>query len=315
MSRPFPVAKRGVRFFIDADAKCVAQSRQIDWYLQWWIKRYKGWEDRTFIILDTFLDARRSFIDVGAWIGPTVLYGAAKAQHIYCFEPDPEAYRVLMLNVSVNPQYRNITVLNAALADSDGGALLRSSGHLGDSASTILVQPVRTAPDGGLAPVRDRTEAAAKVESTVEVPTITMDTFQRRHPIDGCSLMKIDIEGGERIVLPVLEPFLRRYRPTLYLSLHWTRLSETEIESLFDLVSSIYDCIYDDSLLRTLDRQRLVSEKMSSIVCTSTPLSALQRLRIRRMILTRWFRHALESVTASLSATRDSEPAREIENV
>lgn len=96
MSRPFPVAKRGVRFFIDADAKCVAQSRQIDWYLQWWIKRYKEWEDRTFIILDTFLDARRSFIDVGAWIGPTVLYGAAKAQHIYCFEPDPEAYRVLM---------------------------------------------------------------------------------------------------------------------------------------------------------------------------------------------------------------------------
>jgi hypothetical protein len=142
-----------------------------------------------------------------------------------------------------------------------------------------------------------------------------MDTFQQRHPIDGCSLVKIDIEGGEKIVLPALEPFLRRYRPTLYLSLHWIWLTETEIESLFDLVSSIYDCIYDDSLLRTLDRRRLVSEKVSSIVCTSTPLSALQRLRIRRMILTRWFRHALDSARVSVSATRDPEPAREIENV
>jgi hypothetical protein len=184
MSRPYPVAKRGIRFFIDADAKCVAKSRPIDWYLQWWIKRYNQWEGRTFIILDTFLDARRPFIDV-----------------------------------------------------------------------------------------------------------------------------------GEKIVLPELEPFLRRYRPTLYLSLHWMQLTKSEIESMYDLVSSIYDCIYDDSLLRSLDKQRLLSQKMSSIVCTSTPILPLQRLRIRRMILTRWFRAALESVRVSLNASLDSKPAPQIEHV
>lgn len=296
-----------MRFFVDAAAECPIKNRPTDWYLQWWTKKYQHWEDRTFDIFDMFLDPRHCFIDVGAWIGPTVLYAAAKAKHIYCFEPDPEAYRVLRLNLAVNPQYHNVTALNAALSDSDGSALL-SSPRPGDSESTLIPKRVeaREAINTGPLPEKPGVTSQLDALTLVEVPTITMDTVRQAYSIDGCSLMKIDIEGGERIAVPALEPFLRHYRPALYLSLHWMRLTETEIGVLFDLLSSIYDFIYDDSLLRGLDRKRLLTERLSSIVCVSTPLSAVQRLRVRRMRVSRWLRGTSEFALQLLGPNKKS---------
>lgn len=253
-------------FFIDAGAVCPMKDRPKDWYLRWWTQNYKLWEGRTFVIFDTFLDARHSYVDVGAWIGPTVLYAAAKARHVYCLEPDPEAYRVLSLNLSVNPQYRNITALNSALSDSDGYRTLTAAGELGRSESTML-------PRG-----------AADRHIVVRVPGITVETLVREYSVTDCSLVKIDIEGGELIVVPAIASFLRNQRPALYLSIHWGALAVEEVESIIDLLLSIYDFVYDDSLRRTLDKRRIVSERISSIVCTSRPITARQRLAAWRMV-------------------------------
>lgn len=301
MSRPFPIAKRGVRFFIDADAKCPLMGRPADWYLQWWTRKYKRWEDRTFIIFDTFLRESGSLIDVGAWIGPTVLYAAAFAKHVYCFEPDPEAHRVLLLNLSVNPQYRNVTVLNATLSDNDGEVVLTNRAGFGDSESTIMLESLARGESPMMTTPEDRSGAQEQPEfATLRVPAMTISTFEQRYTVAGCSLMKIDIEGGEKIVVPMLEGFLRRHRPPLYLSLHWMRLTEAEIKSLFDLLSSIYDFIYDDSLLRRVDRNRLGREKISSLVCTSAPLSPLQLMRVGGMSVRGWFRAAARMARRSI---------------
>ena len=34
------------------------------------------WEPQTFEVFERFLRPDRSYVDIGAWIGPTVLYGA-----------------------------------------------------------------------------------------------------------------------------------------------------------------------------------------------------------------------------------------------
>ncbi|MEY8839315.1 FkbM family methyltransferase, partial [Cribrihabitans sp. XS_ASV171] len=34
-----------------------------------------GWEPETFGVLERHLSAERDYLDIGAWIGPTVMYG------------------------------------------------------------------------------------------------------------------------------------------------------------------------------------------------------------------------------------------------
>ena len=36
----------------------------------------ENWEPKTFEILNKFLDKNHSYVEIGAWIGPTALYGA-----------------------------------------------------------------------------------------------------------------------------------------------------------------------------------------------------------------------------------------------
>src|SRR5690606_6717528 len=74
-------------------------------YEHFWKTVHKGvWEPLTFRIFDSFLDADHSFIDIGAWVGPTALYGSTRAQHCYAIEPDPVAFKTLRQNVSLNPR-------------------------------------------------------------------------------------------------------------------------------------------------------------------------------------------------------------------
>ena len=59
------------------------------------------WEPETFKIFDIFLDKNHSYIDLGAWIGPTVLYGCQNAKFCYAVEPDPVAFKNLKNNIDL----------------------------------------------------------------------------------------------------------------------------------------------------------------------------------------------------------------------
>lgn len=66
------------------------------YHSKFWRRAGRGdWEPETFAVLDAHLRGDADYLDIGAWIGPTVLYAARKARHVWCFEPDPTAYRHL----------------------------------------------------------------------------------------------------------------------------------------------------------------------------------------------------------------------------
>src|ERR1700677_4261309 len=75
------------------------------------------WEDSTFRIIDHYADLKGIYVDIGAWIGPTVLYSASKYNRTICFEPDPVALFDLLENISLN-DFNNITVIKKALSNS-----------------------------------------------------------------------------------------------------------------------------------------------------------------------------------------------------
>lgn len=79
-----------------------------------------NWEPETFNIFDIFLDAQHTYLDIGAWIGPTVLYGSSVAKKCIALEPDPIAYNTLKKNIQLN-KIGNVVALPIACTDTNSG--------------------------------------------------------------------------------------------------------------------------------------------------------------------------------------------------
>ena len=207
----YPGTLGGVPFLLDP------------YHSKFWRKTWAGtWEPETFKVLDTYLDPSRGYIDIGAWIGPTVLYAARKSRHVWCFEPDPTAFRHLAWNLELN-NIRNVSAFCAAVSTEFGVARMASiRGEAGDSTTSLLN-------DGA---------------HGTDALTIAWDAFAKNTELSDVALVKMDIEGGEFAVLPGLIPWLSDVRPVLYLSTHAPYLPETDrrdaMEQLGAALSDIY---------------------------------------------------------------------------
>lgn len=169
------------------------------YHSKFWRKASEGrWEPETFTVLDQHLSPDQDYLDIGAWIGPTVLYAARRARHVWCFEPDPVAYRHLVWNLELN-DIRNVSAFSVALSDGFGVTRMASAhGEAGDSTSSLLH-------DGN---------------HGTDALTIGWDQFAAAVDLSNVSLVKMDIEGAEFGVLPSLIPWLKSARPALFLSTH-----------------------------------------------------------------------------------------------
>ena len=157
----------------------------------------KRWENETYEIFNFFINKNSSYIDMGAWIGPTVLYGCQLAKHCYAIEPDPVAFKSLKDNVDLNPDIKNkITLFNGCIGDTSGKVKFGSKTSFGDSSSSLLF-------DG---------------TGSIDVESLTLEEFIKRNNIRDCTFIKMDIEGGETIVLPAIKGYCRNLcRPSLCL--------------------------------------------------------------------------------------------------
>ncbi len=114
--------------------------------------------------------------------------------HVYAFEPFAENVHNLLRHVRLNG-LSNTTVIQAALA-----------------AQTDLVG-FRAAPSNSMGRI------AAEPTSYL-VPSLSADSFLRRHPESRPQLLKIDIEGAEALLLSGAEELLESAAPEILLALH-----------------------------------------------------------------------------------------------
>jgi len=170
------------------------------YHSKFWRRATRGeWEPETFAVLDAHLAPAADYLDIGAWIGPTVLYAAKKARHVWAFEPDATAFRHLAWNIALN-RLDNVSALPVALADRTGVARMASfGGEAGDSMTSLL---------------------NADAKGGTDVVTLDWASFAGDVDLSGVSLVKIDVEGAEFDLLPALLPWLEAQRPALYLSTH-----------------------------------------------------------------------------------------------
>lgn len=178
------IAKAGTDFEV------TGPTRFWDWYAS------ETWEPETIAVFDRFLHPGARYVDLGAWIGPTVLLAAAKSGRIVCAEPDPEAFPILRENLDLNPAVAaKTTALQVAVGPRDGSAVLSSPGGGGDSNSS-LVRPRDTG-------------------SHWTVEQVTLSTLLARGGIDAPDFVKMDVEGAEYDLVPTLHGI-----PVLYVAMH-----------------------------------------------------------------------------------------------
>jgi len=210
------------------------------YHSKFWRKASAGlWEPETFAVLDRFLSPDSDYLDIGAWIGPTVLYGARRARHVHCFEPDPTAFRHLAWNLDLNG-IRNVSAFAVALSDQFGVARMASvRGEPGDSTSSLLHDS----------------------EHGSDALTIAWDQFEAANDLSAVSLVKMDIEGAEFSVIPTLANWLKTHRPALLLSLHAPLLQDddrkAETHALLEHLSD-YTTI-TDAHLNPISVEQLIS--------------------------------------------------------
>lgn len=126
------------------------------------------------------------FIDIGANAGFYSLFVAAsggETARVLAVEPQPEMRDRLAFNIAANDMQANITIIDDAISDQCGEAMLHIS-HSNRGTS-------------GLAHAQDEAEA-------LPVRTTTLPALIHKHGWERIDALKIDIEGGEDKALPPL---------------------------------------------------------------------------------------------------------------
>jgi FkbM family methyltransferase len=215
---------------------------------KFWRKVAAGnWEPHTFRILNSFLDRSSVYVDLGAWIGPTVIFAAARCRQVYCFEPDPFAYEHLLANLRLN-EIDNVTSFHGAIYTRNGSIRLGNpEGSFGNSETSII---------------SDTSEG-------ITSPCLTFDHARELFSMGAIDLIKIDIEGAEFELLPNMESYLDTDKPSLYLSTHAPLFDKADRREKMQVIAELADryssCL--DRNLQPLKRDDLFSAQYIDNFC------------------------------------------------
>ena len=179
-----------------------------------WSEKYSSWEPETFKVLDSYLSKHKDYLDIGAWVGPTAIYGSFLSKKVIAIEPDPIAYKILQKNISLN-SINNIDVINKAASKLDQ-VFLQCNKFFGDSMTRVSEKNL-----------------GSNATETVGLDTlISMGDF---------SLIKIDIEGHEFSLIKEYISVLNSYKIPLLLSVHGPFFTngDTLMEDLLNHLSKV----------------------------------------------------------------------------
>lgn len=181
------------------------------------------WEPETFDVLDELIQPRKTFIDIGAWNGVCSIYANALGANVESVEPDKAIENTLISNLEANCNCHYF-FWECAISDCDGESFLNSIGSFGDSMSSLITRNNNVLSKG--------------------VKSFTLENFIENtlvKPEDIC-LIKMDIEGGEVLVLPQAKEFLAKHKPTIYLSLHpgWFPHGKDDLRIIMEILFPVY---------------------------------------------------------------------------
>jgi FkbM family methyltransferase len=166
-----------------------------------------AYERRLVALLKKIVKPSMTVLDVGANIGYIAAIAARLAGqegHVHAFDPNPDCYARLKLNLSAFPQGHAHPL---AISDYVGTLPLYLSEIPGEQGWGSLL------------------EDAATVRQTLDVTVATLDDFVAKVGIQRVHLIKIDIEGNEMHALRGARKLIGRDHPAIIAELNATCLA------------------------------------------------------------------------------------------
>lgn len=216
MQKNLIVTKNNISFKVE-DSEELHQEKDYNF----WKEKYSSWENETFNFLDKFLSKEKDYLDIGSWIGPTVIYSSFFCRSAIAIEPDPVAYRILNTNIELN-SISNIKTINKALSIFEN-SFINKSKFFGDSMTRVSSDSTSGTP----------------VEKIGMEHLINMGDF---------SIIKMDIEGSEFDIVPYYASLLEERKIPLYLSTHAPFFNDGN-EKINTLINSLSNAksVYNES--------------------------------------------------------------------
>ncbi|GAB4248708.1 MAG: hypothetical protein Tsb0034_28080 [Ekhidna sp.] len=165
------------------------------------ISSYEPW---LLSVLHTILEKEKgAFIDVGANVGQTLLKVMPyfpNTKYI-AIEPNPSCISYLKKLCQLN-EFQNVRLLASALADVEGEAELQI--RFKDDLLATTTKPFRK---------------YTKYANSLKVKRTTGDKLMMHEKPEDISIIKIDVEGGEAMVISGLVDTIRHHQPILLIEI------------------------------------------------------------------------------------------------
>jgi FkbM family methyltransferase len=202
-----------------------------------WSRYYRdGYEKDTFDFFKKNSRNGNTILDIGAHIG---LYGvplskcAGENGKVFCFEPTPATYSILVKTIALN-KCKNVTPVNAAVSDKPGTVRfnLTSGSGEGSNANSIVT--------------------SARMVASVEIKACSIDDFRKRNGLK-VDIIKMDVEGAELLALQGGIETFQQDRPLCILALHPDSIQNFghSLKQIWDLIKQYnYMVIYHGSEMK-----------------------------------------------------------------
>lgn len=169
-------------------------------------------------------------LDIGAWRGPFAVFALALGASVVAVEPTTKAFRELVLHMAAQPaeMSRRIAAVRAAVGRSSDGPFQMIT----DVGSQVDVLCDPNNPGSGRS-YRHSCEVWRQGgdANTATVRVLSAEDLEREVPsLTRVSLVKMDVEGYERVLAASLQGFLRRTRAAAIVALHPSYLGD-DVES------------------------------------------------------------------------------------
>lgn len=160
------------------------------------------WDPSLTTFVENTLRAGDVFIDVGAHVGYFTLLASRRvgpAGRVLSIEPNPIALKQLTQNVERSLR-QNVLIRHVACGESQGLVNI----HLHTESNSSMASLSAANATGG---------------TVFEVACTTLDHLCQEHALPRATLIKIDVEGAELLVLRGMNRILRDLRPVIVLEL------------------------------------------------------------------------------------------------
>ena len=169
----------------------------------------------------TTLDSVRNkhIIDAGGYVGDTaLLFSSYTDKSIHVFEASPSNMDIIRETIRLN-NLDNIVPVSKALGEKSGTATF----SLGErnSCNSLVERPGYNYPNH------------------IEVPVITLDDYVRENNLE-VGLIKVDIEGGEQLLLKGAVETIRTQHPILLISIYHSANDFFEIKPMIEKMCDKY---------------------------------------------------------------------------